>query len=218
MSNYIHDFASLPTKVQEVVLSSLYEINKNNGYVDPKVGKDLVAQAVVMMGYSHPNVTIVPAPVNVKADMAKPGAEETTFQQATAGGGPNPDYVDPEIFDPKENNDALDALGFFLETLLGAVKPEQHCGRPECVACNELFGEVPDEGKANKMRFQQVDRKEGLLGPVDIYRSSVNPLVYAIMNRGKTALVESSNIELMPYQAAVEIVRVHGKADRSIVG
>lgn len=217
MSNYIHDFVSLPTKVQEVILSSLYEINKNNGYVDPNIGKNLVAQAVVMMGYSHPSVTIVPNPVNAKTDLAKPGAEETATQQVEAG-SPNPDYVDPEIFDPKENNDALDALGYFLETLLGAVKPEKHCGRPECKACNELFGEVLDEGKANKMRFQQVDRKEGVFGPVDIYRSSINPLVYAIMNRGKTALVESSNIELMPYQAAVEIVRVHGKEDRSIVG
>lgn len=217
MSNYIHDFVSLPTKVQEVILSSLYEINKNNGYVDPNIGKNLVAQAVVMMGYSHPSVTIVPNPVNAKTDLAKPGAEETATQQVEAG-SPNPDYVDPEIFDPKENNDALDALGYFLETLLGAVKPEKYCGRPECKACNELFGEVPDEGKANKMRFQQVDRKEGVFGPVDIYRSSINPLVYAIMNRGKTALVESSNIEMMPYQAAVEIVRVHGKADRSIVG
>ena len=153
----------------------------------------------------------------VAVDPAKPGAEETIFQQATAD-DPNPDYVDPEIFDPKANDDALDALGLFLETLLGAVKPEKHCGRPDCIACNTMFGEVPDEGKANKLRFQQIDHKEGLFGPVDIYRSSVNSLVYAIMNRGKTALVESSNIELMPYQAAVEIVRVHGKADRSIVG
>lgn len=217
MSNYIHDFASLPTKVQEVVLASLYEINKNNGYVDPKIGKDLVAQAVVMMGYSHPNVTIVPAPVSVKTDMAKPGAEETAFQQAEAAGS-NPNYVDPEIFDPKENNDALDALGYFLETLLSAGKPEQHCGRPECVACNVMFGEVPDEGKANKLRFQQVDHKEGAFGPVDIYRSALKENVYAIMNRGKTALVESSNIELMTYQAAVRIVRAHGKEDRSIVG
>ena len=217
MSNYIHDFASLPTKVQEVVLSSLYEINKNNGYVDPKIGKDLVAQAVVMMGYSHPNVTIVPAPVNVKTDMAKPGAEETAFQQAEAA-GPNPNYVNPEIFDPKENNDALDALGYFLETLLRAAKPEQHCGRPECVACNAIFGEVPDEGKANKLRFQQIDHKEGIFGPVDIYRSSVNPAVYAVMNRGKTALIESPDIDLLSYQAAVEIVRAHGKEDRSIVG
>ena len=217
MSNYIHDFASLPTKVQEVILSSLYEINKNNGYVDPKIGKDLVAQAVVMMRYSHPNATIVPAPVNVKIDMAKPGAEETAFQQAEAAGS-NPNYVDPEIFDPKENNDALDALGYFLETLLGAVKPEQHCGRPECVACNTMFGEVPDESKANKLRFQQIDHKEGIFGPVDIYRSSVNPAVYAVMNRGKTALVESPDIDLLSYQAAVEIVRAHGKEDRSIIG
>ena len=201
-------FVDLPDNVQEMVLSSVYAINKKNGYIDHTAGPAAVAQAIALLEYGKAEVGV---------DPAKPGAEETVFQQAEAA-GPNPDYVDPEIFDPKENSDALDALGYFLETLLGAVKPEKHCGRPECKACNELFGEVPDEGKANKMRFQQVDRKEGLSGPVDIYRSSVNPLVYAIMNRGKTALVESSNIELMPYQAAVEIVRVHGKEDRSIVG
>lgn len=217
MSSYIHDFASLPTKVQEVVLSSLYEINKNNGYVDPKIGKDLVAQAVVMMGYSHPNVTIVPAPVNVKTDMAKPGAEETAFQQAEAA-GPNPDYVDPEIFDPKSQDDAIDALSYLFSALREAAMPEKHCGRTDCEACNAMFGKPEEKREVNKLRFQQVDHKEGAFGPVDIYRSSVNPLVYAIMNRGKTALVESSNIELMPYQAAVEIVRVHGKEDRSIVG
>lgn len=201
-------FVDLPANVQEMVLSSVYAINKKNGYIDHTAGPAAVAQAIALLEYGKAEVAV---------DPAKPGTEETAFQQATAG-GPNPDYVDPEIFDPKENNDALDALGYFLETLLGAVKPEKHCGRPECKACNELFGEVLDEGKANKMRFRQVDRKEGVFGPVDIYRSSINPLVYAIMNRGKTALVESSNIELMPYQAAVEIVRVHGKEDRSIVG
>lgn len=201
-------FVDLPANVQEMVLSSVYAINKKNGYIDHTAGPAAVAQAIALLEYGKAEVAV---------DPAKPGAEETVTQQVEAG-GPNPDYVDPEIFDPKENSDALDALGYFLETLLDAVKPEKHCGRPECKACNELFGEVLDEGKANKMRFQQVDRKEGVFGPVDIYRSSINPLVYAIMNRGKTALVESSNIELMPYQAAVEIVRVHGKEDRSIVG
>lgn len=201
-------FVDLPANVQEMVLSSVYAINKKNGYIDHTAGPAAVAQAIALLEYGKAEVAV---------DPAKPGTEETAFQQATAG-GLNPDYVDPEIFDPKENNDPLDALGYFRETLLGAVKPEKHCDRPECKACNELFGEVLDEGKANKMRFQQVDRKEGVFGPVDIYRSSINPLVYAIMNRGKTALVESSNIELMPYQAAVEIVRVHGKEDRSIVG
>lgn len=201
-------FVDLPDNVQEMVLSSVYAINKKNGYIDHTAGPAAVAQAIALLEYGKAEVAV---------DPAKPGAEETVFQQETTG-GPNPDYVDPEIFDPKENSDVMDALGYFLKTLLGAVKPEKHCGRPECKACNELFGEMLDEGKANKMRFQQVDRKEGVFGPVDIYRSSINPLVYAIMNRGKTALVESSNIELMPYQAAVEIVRVHGKADRSIVG
>lgn len=95
MSNYIHDFASLPTKVQEVILSSLYEINKNNGYVDPKIGKDLVAQAVVMMGYSHPNVT---------TDPAKPDSEGTAYQ-----------YTTPEIPEQgKFSDDAIDALLFAL--------------------------------------------------------------------------------------------------------
>lgn len=213
MSTLIHTFASLPESLRGLAIELAITRARQDQYRDLR---DIVEEAVAAAAAAAELEVKVEKQVAV--DPAKPGAEETAFQQATAGSGPNPDYVDPEIFDPKENNDALDALGYFLETLLGAVKPEKHCGRPECKACNELFGEVPDEGNANKMRFQQVDRKEGLSGPVDIYRSSVNPLVYAIMNRGKTALVESSNIELMPYQAAVEIVRVHGKADRSIVG
>lgn len=200
-------FVDLPDNVQEMVLSSVYAINKKNGYIDHTAGPAAVAQAIALLEYGKAEVAV---------DLAKPESEETAYQ-ATAG-GPNPDYVDPEIFDTKENNDALDALSFFLETLLGAAKPEQHCGRPECKACNELFGEVPDEGKANKLRFQQIDHKEGIFGPVDVYRSSVNPAVYAVMNRGKTALIQSPNIDLLSYQAAVEIVRVHGKEDRSIVG
>lgn len=201
-------FVDLPDNVQEMVLSSVYAINKKNGYIDHTAGPAAVAQAIALLEYGKAEVAV---------DLVKPESEETAFQQATAG-GPNTDYVDPEIFDPKENNDALDALGFFLETLLGAAKPEQHCGRPDCVACNTMFGEVPDEGKANKLRFQQIDHKEGIFGPVDVYRSSVNPAVYAVMNRGKTALIQSPNIDLLSYQAAVEIVRVHGKEDRSIVG
>lgn len=212
MPTLIHTFASLPESLRGLAIELAITRARQDQYRDLR---DIVEEAVAAAAAAAE--LEVKVEKNVAVDPAKPGTEETAFQQATAG-GPNPDYVDPEIFDPKENNDALDALGYFLETLLGAVKPEKHCGRPECKACNELFGEVLDEGKANKMRFQQVDRKEGVFGPVDIYRSSINPLVYAIMNRGKTALVESSNIELMPYQAAVEIVRVHGKADRSIVG
>lgn len=208
----IHTFASLPESLRSLAIELATTRARQDQYRDLR---DIVEEAVYAAAAAAELEVKVEKQVAV--DPAKPGAEETVFQQAEAAGS-NPDYVDPEIFDPKENNDALDALGYFLETLLGAVKPEKHCGRPECKACNELFGEVLDEGKANKMRFQQVDRKEGVFGPVDIYRSSINPLVYAIMNRGKTALVESSNIELMPYQAAVEIVRVHGKEDRSIVG
>ena len=68
------------------------------------------------------------------------------------------------------------------------------------------------------MRFVQVFHQDGAFGPVDIYQSRTNPKVFALMNKGRTALIESDNITQMPYQAAVEIVRVHGKADRSIVG
>lgn len=212
MSTLIHTFASLPESLRGLAIELAITRARQDQYRDLRgIVEEAVAAAAAAAELE------VKVEKNVAVDPAKPGTEKTVTQQVEAG-GPNPDYIDPEIFDPKENNDALDALTYFWETLLGAVKPEKHCGRPECKACNELFGEVLNEGKANKMRFQQVDRKEGVFGPVDIYRSSVNPLVYAIMNRGKTALVESSNIELMSYQAAVGIVRVHGKEDRSIVG
>ena len=215
MSTLIHTFASLPESLRGLAIELALIRARQDQYGNLR---NIVEEAVVAAAAAAElEVSIEPHAPRTAVDPAKPGSEETVTQQVTAG-GPNPDYVDPEIFDPKENNDALDALGFFLETLLGAVKPEQHCGRPDCVACNTMFGEVPDEGKANKLRFQQIDHKEGIFGPVDVYRSSVNPAVYAVMNRGKTALIQSPNIDLLSYQAAVEIVRVHGKEDRSIVG
>lgn len=208
----IHTFASLPESLKSMAIELALIRARQDQYGNLRsIVEEAVAAAAAAADLE---VSVKP---RVAVDPAKPGTEETATQQVEAG-GPNPDYVDPEIFDPKENNDALDALGYFLETLLGAVKPEQHCGRPDCVACNTMFGEVPDEGKANKLRFQQIDHKEGIFGPVDVYRSSVNPAVYAVMNRGKTALIQSPNIDLLSYQAAVEIVRVHGKEDRSIVG
>ncbi|ARB11763.1 hypothetical protein CB1_36 [Pectobacterium phage vB_PatP_CB1] len=199
----IHTFASLPESLKSMAIELALIRASQDQYGNLR---NIVEEAVAAAAAAADlEVRVKP---RVAVDPAKPGAEETATMQAEPA-GPNPGYKDP---------DTLDTLGYFLKPLLSETKPEKHCGRPDCKARNELFDEVLDEGKANKMRFQQVDRKEGLLGLVDIYRSSVNPLVYAIMNRGKTALVESSNIELMPYHAAVEIVRVHGKADRSIVG
>ena len=215
MSTLIHTFASLPESLRGLAIELALIRARQDQYGNLR---NIVEEAVVAAAAAAElEVSVEPHAPRTAVDPAKPGSEETVTQQVTAG-GPNPDYVDPEIFDPKENNDALDALGYFLETLLGAVKPEKHCGRPECKACNELFGEVLDEGKANKMRFVQVFHQDGAFGPVDIYQSRTNSKVYALMNNGRTALIESDNITQMPYQAAVEIVRVHGKVDRSIVG
>lgn len=212
MSTLIHTFASLPESLRGLAIELAITRARQDQYRDLRgIVEEAVAAAAAAAELE------VKVEKNVSVDPAKPGAEETAFQQATAG-GPNTDYVDPEIFDPKANDDALDALGLFLGTLLGAVKPEKHCGRPECKACNELFGVLKADEQPNKMRFVQVFHQDGAFGPVDIYQSRTNPKVFALMNKGRTALIESDNITQMPYQAAVEIVRVHGKADRSIVG
>lgn len=212
MPTLIHTFASLPESLRGLAIELAITRARQDQYRDLRgIVEEAVAAAAAAAELE------VKVEKDVAVDPAKPGAEETVTQQVETG-GPNPDYVDPEIFDPKENNDALDALGYFLETLLGAVKPEKHCGRPECKACNELFGELKADEQPNKMRFVQVFHQDGAFGPVDIYQSRTNPKVFALMNKGRTALIESDNITQMPYQAAVEIVRVHGKADRSIVG
>lgn len=209
MSKAIRTFNSLPVALQDLAIELVITRARQDEHANLK---DLVEEAVVAAGAAL-EVGVMP---EVAVDPSEFGEDQTAYQQAESA-GPNPDYKDPEIFDPKNQDDAIDALSYLFTVLREAAIPEKHCGRPDCQACNHLFGELKASEPANKMRFQQVDRKEGLFGPVDIYRSSVNPLVYAIMNRGKTALVESSNIELMSYQAAVGIVRVHGKADRSIV-
>ncbi|QPL10881.1 hypothetical protein PP754_gp040 [Pectobacterium phage Possum] len=207
----IHTFASLPESLRGLAIELATTRARQDQYRDLR---DIVEEAVYAAAAAADlEVNVKP---RVAADPAKPGAEETATMQAEPA-GPNPGYKDPGTLDTK-GDDTLDALGYFLKTLLSAAETEKHCGRPECQACNRTFGKLKVTKPVNKLRFQQVDHKDGAFGPVDIYRSALKDDVYAIMNRGKTALVESSNIELMSYQAAVEIVRVHGKADRSIVG
>lgn len=202
-------FVDLPGNVQQMVIDTVVAINKKNGYIDESDGHKAVAQAISMLAYGSVSTH----------DEAAPGADQTAYQQAEPA-GPNPDYKDPEIFDPKASDDSADALSYLFSVLRDTAIPKMHCGRTDCEACNAMFGKPDAEVKpeSNKLSFVQVDHKEGAFGPVDIYRSSTTENVYAIMNRGKTAVIESPNMHLMPYQMAVEIVKVHGKADRSIVG
>lgn len=201
MSNTIRTFNSLPTSLQGLVIELAITRARQDQHSNLI---NIVEEAVVAAGAAL-KVGVMP---EVSTDPAKPGEDQTAYQQA------EPQYEDPETFDPKQD-DALDAFA-----LLASIfrKPEQHCGLDDCQACNEMFGKQEAEPETNKMRFVQVFHQDGEFGPVDIYRSRTNRKVFALMNKGRTALIESDNITQMPYQAAVEIVRVHGKADRSIVG
>lgn len=212
MSNTIRTFNSLPQCLQELAIQLAITRARQDQHANLR---NLVEEAVVAAGAAL-EVGVMP---EVAVDPAKPGEDQTAYQQAEPA-GPNPDYKDPETFDPKNQDDAIDALSYLFSALRDAAIPEKHCGRTDCKACNAMFGKPDAEVKpeSNKLRFVQVDHKEGAFGPVDIYRSSTTENVYAIMNRGKTAVIESPNMHLMPYQMAVEIVKVHGKADRSIVG
>lgn len=210
MSNTIRTFNSLPQSLQELAIQLAITRARQDQYANLR---NLVEEAVVAAGAAL-EVGVMP---EVAVDPAKPGEDQTAYQQAEPA-GPNSDYKDPEIFDPKNQDDAADALSYLFSALREAAMPEKHCGRTDCEACNAMFGKPEEKREVNKLRFQQVDHKEGAFGPVDIYRSALKENVYAIMNRGKTALVQSENMSLITYQLAVEIVRAHGKEDRSIVG
>jgi hypothetical protein len=210
MSNTTRTFNSLPPSLQNLAIQLV--IIRAQQFEDANL-RNLVEEAVLAAGAGL-EVGVMP---EVAVDPAKPGEEQTAYQQ-TEFTGANLDYKDPEIFDPKNQDDAIYALSYLFSALRNTAMPEKHCGRTNCEVCNALFGKPEEKQEVNKLRFQQVDHKEGAFGPVDIYRSALKENVYAIMNRGKTALVESSNIELMTYQAAVRIVREHGKEGRSIVG
>lgn len=210
MSNTIRTFNSLPQSLQELAVQLAITRARQDQHRDLRY---IVEEAVVAAGAAL-EVGVMP---EVAVDPAKPGEDQTAYQQAEPA-GPNTDYKDPEIFDPKSQDDAIDALSYLFSALREAAIPEKHCGRTDCEACNAMFGKPEEKQKVNKLRFQQVDHKEGVFGPVDIYRSALKDNVYAIMNRGKTALVQSENMNMISYQIAVEIVRLHGKEDRSIVG
>lgn len=210
MSNTIRTFNSLPQSLQELAIQLAITRARQDQHANLRI---LVEEAVVAAGAAL-EVGVMP---EVAVDPAKPGEDQTAYQQAEPA-GPNPDYKDPEIFDPKSQDDAIDALSYLFSALRDAAIPEKHCGRTDCEACNAMFGKLEEKREVNKLRFQPVAHKEGVFGPVDIYRSALKENVYAIMNRGKTALVQSENMNLITYQIAVEIVRAHGKEDRSIVG
>lgn len=210
MSNTIRTFNSLPKNLQELAIQLAITRAHQDQYANLR---NLVEEAVVAASAAL-EVGVMP---EVAVDPAKPGEDQTAYQQAKLS-RPNSDYKDPEIFDPKNQDDAIDALNYLFSSLREAASPEKHCGRTDCEACNAMFGKPEEKQEVNKLHFQQVDHKEGAFGPVDIYRSALKENVYAIMNRGKTALVQSENMHLISYQIAVEIVRVHGREDRSIVG
>lgn len=210
MSNTVRTFNSLPPSLQELAIQLVIIRSQQDQYANLR---NLVEEAVVAAGAAL-DVGVMP---EVAVDPAKPGEDQTAYQQAEPT-GPNPDYKDPEIFDPKNQDDAIDALSYLFSALREAAMPEKHCGSTDCEACNAMFSKPGEKQEVNKLRFQQIDHKEGAFGPVDIYRSALKENVYAIMNRGKTALVQSENMSLITYQLAVKIVRSHGKEDRSIVG
>jgi hypothetical protein len=209
MSNTLRTFNSLPSALQGLAIELAITRARQDQYADLKA---LVEQSVVAAGAAL-EIGVFP---ELAIDPAKPGAEETAYQEVAAG--PNPDYVDPEIFDPtKEKDDTLDALTYLFGNLAALGKPEKHCGRADCQACNHASGKL-EETLVSKKRFIQVLQQDGAFGPVYIYQSRTDPKVYALMNKGRTALIESEHITKMPYQAAIEIIRVHGKKDHSIVG
>lgn len=210
MSNTIRTFNSLPQSLQELAIQLAITRARQDQYASLR---NLVEEAVVAAGAAL-EVGVMP---EVAVDPAKPGEDQTAYQQAEPA-GPNPDYKDPEIFDPKNQDDAIDALSYLFSALREAAMPEKHCGRTDCEACNAMFGKPEAKQPTNKLRFVQINRMDGVSGPVDVYQSRNNPNVFAILHGGKTAVVESLNITAMPYYMAVEIVKRHGKADRSIVG
>lgn len=207
MSNTIRTFNSLPSSLQGLAIELAVIRARQDQHANLL---NIVEEAVVAAGAA--------LKVGVNTDPAKPGEDQTAYQQAEPAGDSNPDYKDPEIFDPKTQDDNVDALSYLLASLRKAVTPKEHCGNPQCNACNTEFGELDSKEETNKLRFVQVIHQNGVFGPVDIYHSRTTPQVYAIMHKGRTAVIQTDNITEMPYQVAVEIVRLHGKDDRSIVG
>lgn len=210
MSNTIRTFNSLPQSLQELAIQLAVTRARQDQHTNLRI---LVEEAVVAAGAAL-EVGVMP---EVAVDPGKPGEDQTAYQQAEPA-GPNSDYKDPKIFDPKSQDDAADALSYLFSALRDAAIPEKHCGRNDCEACNAMFGKPESEKSLAKLRFKLLERENGAFGPVTIYQSKEKPQVCAIVNQGKTAVIEVNDISLLTYQLAVEIVRAHGRKDVSIVG
>lgn len=212
MSTSIKSFALLPESLRGLAIELAIIRARQDQHRDLRT---IVEEAITAaVAANSLDLTIHP---HVAVDPAKPGTEETAYQEVAAS--PDSDYVDPEIFDPASGkDDTLDALTYLFGNLTAMGKPEKHCGRADCKACNHSFGKRKEKQENPKARFRLFAVKDGGFGPVSIYRNESNLDVYALVHRGKTTLVEISDVGLISYQAAVEIIRIHGKEDCSTIG
>lgn len=117
-----------------------------------------------------------------------------------------------------------------------ATTGKEHCGNPDCTACNLVFGEVgngepivfdPAKDSSSdfadalalalsalpkqKPRFTQIDKLTGAAGDVHVYQARDNDRVFAISCNGKTAIVEGSTNKFgLTYNWAIQIIEAHG--------
>lgn len=117
-----------------------------------------------------------------------------------------------------------------------AVTGQEHCGRPDCDACNIVFGKVgvdPAQGESSdaldalafalgaalkqKPRFVQIHVMPGAQGVLHVYQNRQEDTVFALSANGKTAVIKTTQpVFDMPYALAMQIVEVHGSADLNI--
>lgn len=117
-----------------------------------------------------------------------------------------------------------------------AVTGQEHCGRPDCDACNIVFGKVgvdPAQGESNdtldalafalgaalkqKPRFIQIDKLTGEAGDVHVYQARDNDRIFAISCNGKTVIVEGATNKFgLPYNWAIQIIEAHGSIRMNI--
>lgn len=187
MSNTIRTFNSLPSSLQGLAIELAVTRARQDQYANLR---NLVKEAVVAAGAAL-EVGVMP---EVAVGPAKPA-------------GPNPDYKDPEIFDPKAAQNSIESFKEVFSTLLNSIEPKEHCGRADCVACNAVLGELKPE-------FSYVKSLGGVDGELCIERSNNIAEVYKLTHKDRSVVVGIPQINELNYFVGTQIVKKHGKRNK----
>lgn len=161
----------------------------------------------------------------VRSDKTYPmdAAADEALRAAQVLYGVDPAKVENEAdeeeagWDPSQDSVEHRALANFLQALFDSQNPTEHCGKPNCDACNSEFGEPKATEPEGKPKYTLI-KGFGIDGRplINVYRLKANPLVYAVTQEDRTVILKGGPVFDIPVEMVQQILDQHGRTDVSL--